>query len=230
MATRREKRRELEKKLAAERNKTIQFFDALMERAKSGDKEAESEYRSEAAKLAKKVNRQMREFENLTRTSAAYQRVEYYLSNERGQEKFSEGTKTKNLSALEEDVEQMIIFSTNEGYSVKKALEEEQQVQKNESALREALGEIPDEQISFMMNEMFKTDAWQEFKKAHGRSTHLIDQAQDAFKRGRTVDDLKAAYEEFETSQDTEFDLTKAWYKFTGSKWEQHNSKRRRRK
>lgn len=230
MATRKEKRRELEQKLSAQRSKTIQDFDALLERARAGDESAEDEYRKEAAKLAKKVNRQIDRFGDLTRTSAAFQRVEYFLSDERGREKFSEGVKDRSLSDLAEDVEQMIIFSTSTGYSTKAALEEEEQVERNESAIRAALGELPDEEIQYLMNEMFKSAAWEEFRKSHGRGTGLIEQAQEAFKRGRTIDDLNAAYEEFKTTKDRNFDITKAWYKFTGSVWTQHNNKRRKRR
>jgi len=208
---------------------TMQYFDDLQERAEDGDGRAEEEYRKKAAALAKKVNRQIREFEALGRTSAAFQRVEYFLSQERGSERFSERTKTKNLRDLAEDVEQMMIFASSEGYSLKTAKEEEEQVEKNKGALHAALGEVPDEQIEFIINDMFKTEAWKEFRKMHGKATDLIQQAADAFKRGRTADDLKDAYEEFQNRQDDDdFDITKAWKKFTGGRWTHNNARTRR--
>lgn len=198
---------------------TMQTVDNLLNRAQSGDTRAEEELRSEAAKFAKKVNRQIREFERLGRTSAAYQRASYYLSEERGEERFSERTKTKDLEQIAQDLEQMIRFTASEGYSLKTALKEEEQVEKNRGAIQAALGEMPDDEINFYINEMFKTEAWKEFRKAHGRATDLIQAATDAFKRGRTIDDLKDAYEDYRSSTDDNFDITKAWKRFTGRAW-----------
>lgn len=207
---------------------TMQSVDELFERAQGGDERAEEQLRSEAARLAKKVNRQIREFENLGRTSAAYQRAEYYLSQEKGAERFREKNKTQDLQELVEDVEQMIRFTSSEGYSLKKALEEEEQVEKNRGAIRAALGEIPDDEINFILNDMFKTEAWKEMRKSFGAGTDLIQMATDAFKRGRTVDDLIAAYDEYKSGEDENFDITKAWTRFTGERWSMFNRKRRR--
>lgn len=206
-------------KASASKRFTMQTVDDLLYRAQSGDTSAEERLRSEAAKLAKKVNRQIREFERLGRTSAAYQRAEYYLSTERGTERFRERTKTQDLEQLSEDMEQMLRFISSEGYSLKTALEEEEQVEKNRGAIQAALGEMPDDDINFYINEMFKTEAWKEFRKAHGRATDLIQAATDAFRRGRTIDDLKDAYDDYRSSTDDNFDITKAWKRFTGRAW-----------
>ena len=68
------------------------------------------------------------------------------------------------------------------------------------------------------MNEMFKTEAWAEFRKSPEGGTNLIRSAQEAFKRGRTVDDLIRAYESFK-ERDSKLDLHTAWKMFTGGRW-----------
>lgn len=210
------KRRE---KASTSKRFTMQTVDDLLNRAQSGDTRAEERLRSEAAKLAKKVNRQIREFERLGRTSAAYQRAEYYLSTERGTERFRERTKTQDLQQLAEDVEQMLRLSSVEGYSLKTAQDEERQVEKNRGAVRAALGDLPEEDIQFAINEMFLTDAWKEFKKSHGNGTGLIQDAMDAFKQGKTIHDLMDAYNDFKSTTDESFDITEAWERFTGKDW-----------
>lgn len=198
---------------------TMQFFDQMEERAKAGDERAEEVLRQEAAKLAKKINRQLREFENLGRASAARERVEYYLQEERGAARFSERTKTKNLDALLEDVEQMMIFQSAEGYSLKIAKKEMEQIDKLSKTFQTALGtDKIDDYVALQMNEMFKTEAWAEFRKSPEGGTNLIRSAQEAFKRGRTVDDLIRAYESFK-ERDSRLDLHTAWKKFTGGRW-----------
>lgn len=82
--------------------------------------------------------------------------------------------------------------------------------------MRAAGVDTGDETVMFWMNELFKTGAWQEYKKAHGRSTNLIQQAQEQFKAGKTVDDLLAAYNDYKEKRD---DLPTSWEKFAVASW-----------
>lgn len=201
---------------------TMQKLDLLYYAAKSGDARAEEKFRKEAARLAKRVNSQILEMERADRQSADCLKTSYYLSEERGRTRFRERTKTGDLDELAEDVEQMMIFKQSKGYSLKEALKEEEQVEKISGALQAAgvtLEDDEDRKVAFWMNELFRSDAWAEMKKAHGRSTGLIQTAQDAFTRGRTVDDLTAAYNEYKSGRD-DLDLPTVWAEFTGvSKW-----------
>lgn len=201
------------------RELTIQDLDALFERAEGGDVRAEAQVRKEVAKLAKRANRQFRTLEVAGVSSASFERAQYYLSEEKGTTRFRERTKTQNLTELQEDAAQIMAFIRSGGYTKKAAQLESDQIENISSALTAALGEMPDEYIIYQINEMFRTDAWKEFKKSHGRSTDLIQTAQDAFTRGRSVDDMIAAYDEYTQSRDESFDIVQAWTKWTGGDW-----------
>lgn len=203
----------------AQLNPATQFLDALLKRALKGDKEAEEEARNQAAAMAKKVNRQLREFEKADVSSAALERVQYFLLEERGAKRFRERTKTQDLRQLAEDADAMGIFLRSEGYSIAEAKLQKEQSEQLAEVLTQVFGKRPDDHLTKSMEELFRSDAWQEVKKAHGRSTGLIYQAQDAFKRGRLVDDLVGAYEDFKTTKDNRMDITKVWRKFTGKRW-----------
>ena len=69
------------------------------------------------------------------------------------------------------------------------------------------------------MNEMLKTEAWKEYKKAHGKSTNLIQAAQNEFQKGKTVDDLLSAYEDYKSGRDDAPDLVESFEIFAPNSW-----------
>lgn len=184
------------------------FIDAL-----SGDSDAETEYRRLARLQAKSANQQMLTQERKDVTGEAYRRTQEFLGSEEGA-RFKENNRNIALEDLQEQVKEIFAFKNARDYSVPYATKSRAEIDALESTLSAAGIDIEDARVTFWMNELFKTGAWKEYKKAHGRSTDLIRSAQDAFQQGKTVDDLLAAYEDYTSGRDGAPDLIEAWEEF----------------
>lgn len=197
---------------------TAQMMDDLLELALHGNEGAENEYRALASKMAHRVNQQIRTAEKEDLKGNAYRRVERFLSQYDGDKvRFAEGNKRFDLLELSDQVDQMMMFQNVKDYSISYLREATEQIEDVSSAMSAAGVDITDDEIVFEINEMFKTDAWKEYKKSHGRSTDLIQAAEDAFKQGKTVQDLIDAYNDFKITRKT--DLASSWTQFSGKLW-----------
>lgn len=197
---------------------TAQMMDDLLEMALHGNEGAENEYRALASKMAHRVNQQIRTAEKEDLKGNAYRRVERFLSQYDGEKvRFAEGNKRFDLLELSDQVDQMMMFQNAKDYSISYLREAVEQIEDVSSAMSAAGVDITDDEIMFEINEMFKTDAWKEYKKSHGRSTDLIQAAEDAFKQGKTVQDLIDAYNDYKITRKT--DLASSWTQFSGKLW-----------
>ena len=207
----------------AKKNITAQIMEDLFVDAMGGDYESENDYRDFARTLAKRVNQQMLTQERKEIQGEAYRRAQDYLGgdpegDERGK-RFRENVKNIDISDLQAQVDEMLAFYSARDYSVPYATKSKEEIENLYEPLAAAGIDIEDSRVTFWMNELFKTSAWQEYKKAHGRSTDLIRSAQDAFAAGKTVDDLLAAYNDYQRGREDDPDLIESWEIFAPGGW-----------
>lgn len=197
---------------------TAQMLDDLFIDAMGGDSEAEAEYRRLARLLAKRSNQQMLEQERREVTGEAYRRAQEALGAEEGA-RFKENNARLDIDDLRGQVDEMLAFQNARDYSIPYATQSREQIDNIADSLAAAGIDIEDARVTFWMNELFKTGAWKEYKKAHGKSTNLIQAAQDQFANGKTVDDLLAAYNDYASGRDDAPDLIESWETFAPGSW-----------
>lgn len=199
----------------AKQDITAQLMEDLFIDAMGGDSYAYDQYFEYARKLAKQVNQQMLQQERRGVTAEAYRRAQSFLGD---RQRFKENVKSySTIEDLQTQVDEMLSFRSARDYSVPYATKAKAQIEKITEALKAAGVDTEDERVTFWMNELFKTDAWKEYKKAHGSGTNLIQAAQDEFKKGKTVDDLLTAYEAYKEGKSDSPDLIESWERF--AKW-----------
>lgn len=204
----------------AKRIITGQMLDDLFVDAMSGDIEAEAEFRDLARLLAKRSNQQMLEQERRDVTGEAYRRAQEFLGGDEDHpSRFRENNKRIDLETLRDQADEMLAFQSARDYSIKYATKSREQIDALQETLAAAGVDIEDARVTFWMNELFKTGAWKEYKKAHGRSTNLIQAAQEQFQAGKTVDDLLAAYNDYASGRDDAPDLVESWEEFAPGSW-----------
>lgn len=206
----------------AKRIITGQMLDDLFVDAMSGDAEAEAEFRDLARLLAKRSNQQMLEQERKGLTGEGYRRAESYLGHNEKRDRsnrFLENNEKIDMETLKKQADEMLAFQSARDYSIPYLRESRKQIDKIRSALADAGVDIEDARVTFWMNELFKTGAWKEYKKAHGKSTNLITAAQDQFRAGKTVDDLLDAYNDYASGRDDAPDLVESWEEFAPGTW-----------
>ena len=199
---------------------TAQMLDDLFVDAMGGDWQAEQEYRDLARKLAKRSNQQMLEQERRDVTGEAWRMAQDFLGSDpeadRGA-RFRENNKNMDLESLRDMVDAMEEFTNARDYSIPYATKSRDQIDDLMPALADAGLDVSDDRTMFWMNELFKTKAWQEVKKANSREgTGLIQLAADAFRMGKTVDDLLTAYDQYTETKDGP-DLVQVWSSFVGT-------------
>ena len=206
--------------MAAKKIITGQMLDDLFVDAMSGDVEAEEEFRDLARLLAKRSNQQMLEQEMCDVTGEAYRRAQEFLGGDEDRvARFRENNKKIDLETLRLQADEMLAFYSARDYSIPYATKSREQIDKLQETLAAAGVDIEDARVTFWMNELFKTGAWKEYKKAHGRSTNLITAAQEQFQAGKTVDDLLAAYNDYASGRDDAPDLVESWEIFAPGSW-----------
>lgn len=197
---------------------TAQMFEDLYVDIMGGDSDAEQEFRDLAQLLAKRSNQQMLQQERKDVTGEAYRAAQRSLGAESGA-RFKENNKGMDFDDLRDMVDDMLSFTNSRDYSIIYATESRDQIAKISDSLAAAGINIEDARVTFWMNELFKTGAWKEYKKAHGRSTDLIQAAQEQFAAGKTVDDLLAAYDDYSSGRDDAPDLIESWETFAPGSW-----------
>lgn len=204
----------------AKRIITGQMLDDLFVDAMSGDVEAEAEFRDLARLLAKRSNQQMLEQERRDVTGEAYRRAQEFLGgDEENPSRFRENNARIDLDTLRDQADEMLAFYSARDYSIPYATKSREQINNLQETFVAAGVDIEDARVIFWMNELFKTGAWKEYKKAHGRSTNLIQAAQEQFQAGKTVDDLLAAYNDYASGRDDAPDLVESWEEFAPGSW-----------
>lgn len=195
---------------------TAQMMDDLLDAALSGDSGAETLYRDYARRLAHRANEQLRatEREGLTDTSAYVRATRYTSQYDRT--RFREGNKSIDLYELSDDVDTLLSYTHSESYSLKRQRMIAEDFVNMKEVLAEAGVDVEDEYIGQQVVEMFRTDAWKDYKKSLGGGTNLIQAAQDAFRAGKSVDDLIAAWEDYSAGRDASADIYNTWERFTG--------------
>lgn len=199
---------------------TSQMLDDLFIDAMGGDSVAESEFRELARLLAKRSNQQMLEQERRDITGEAYRRAQGFLGGDEDHgARFRENNTKVEITDLRKQVDEMMAFQSARDYAIPYATKSREQIEKLEESLAAAGVDIENARVTFWMNELFKTGAWKEYKKAHGKSTNLIQSAQEQFAAGKTVDDLLAAYNDYSSGRDDAPDLVESWETFAPGSW-----------
>lgn len=207
--------------MAAKKIITAQLMEDLFIDAMGGDSVALNEYRSNARLLAKRSNQQMLEQERRDITGEAYRRAQFFLGGDMDDERgarFRENVARSDIMELRAQVDEMLSFTSARDYNIKYAAESREQIDRLLEPLAAAGIDVEDARVTFWMNELFKTGAWKEYKKAHGNSTNLIQAAQEQFAQGKTVDDLLDAYNAYTSDQD-DMDLVQSWESFAPGSW-----------
>ena len=196
---------------------TSQMMDDLFVDAMGGDAEALAEYQKNARKLAKQINQQMREAERRGLETEAFRRASDFLGDDRS--RFKENVSGLSMDDLQAQVDAMMEVRNTKDYSIPYAIESQEEIEKISEAMTSAGVDMEDAHVAYNINEMLKTDAWKEYKKAHGKSTNLIQAAQDEFAKGATVDDLLSAYDDYRSGRDDSPDLVQSWERFAPDSW-----------
>lgn len=192
---------------------TAQDINDLFIDAMGGDSEALISLRDSVRKLAKRANQQMLVQERRGVEGESYRRAQSFLGNAK---RYKENVKGLDIEQLKREADSLISFTSAKDYSIPYLVTAHKQIEKM-SGVFSAMGiDITEKIVTFRLNELFKTGAWKEFRKAHGRSTDLIKAAADEFRQGRTVDDLLSAYNDYIEGRD---DLVQSWNKFAPGTW-----------
>ena len=195
---------------------TAQLFDDLFIDAMGGDSVALDQYRDCARRLAKQVNQQLLETERRDIDSEAARVARGFLGEDR--RRFRENVSGMDIEDLQNQVDALLAVRNTRDYSIPYAVQSQEQIEKLSEAMERAGVDISDAHVAYQINEMFKTGAWKEYRKAHGRSTNLIQAAQEEFKKGKTVDDLMDAYRQYVDRDETDrIDLVQSWELFAGT-------------
>ena len=203
--------------MARKQQITSQLMDDLFVDLMGGDSDALDQYRDYARKLAKQINQQMLETERRGIETEAQRLAQDYLGEDRT--RFKENVSKLSIDELQEQVDAMISVRNTKDYSIPYAIESQQQIEKISEAMVDAGVDMDDAHVAYQMNELLKTEAWKEYKKAHGKSTNLIQAAQNEFQKGKTVDDLLSAYEDYKSGADDAPDLVESWEIFAPNGW-----------
>ena len=203
--------------MARKQQITSQLMDDLFVDLMGGDSDAIDQYRDYARKLAKQINQQMLETERRGIETEAQRLAQDYLGEDRT--RFKENVSKLSIDELQEQVDAMISVRNTKDYSIPYAIESQQQIEKISEAMVDAGVDMDDAHVAYQMNELLKTEAWKEYKKAHGKSTNLIQAAQNEFQKGKTVDDLLSAYEDYKSGADDAPDLVESWEIFAPNGW-----------
>ena len=203
--------------MARKQQITSQLMDDLFVDLMGGDSDALNQYRDYARKLAKQINQQMLETERKGIETEAQRLAQDYLGEDRT--RFKENVSKLSIDELQEQVDAMLSVRNTKDYSIPYAIESQQQIAKISEAMTDAGVDMEDAHVAYQMNELLKTEAWKEYKKAHGKSTNLIQAAQNEFQKGKTVDDLLSAYEDYKSGADDAPDLVESWEIFAPNGW-----------
>ena len=182
-----------------------------------GDSDALDQYRDYARKLAKQINQQLLETERKGIETEAQRLAQDYLGEDRV--RFKENVSKMSIDELQDQVDAMLSVRNTKDYSIPYAIESQAQIDKISDAMVDAGVDMDDPHVAYQMNEMLKTEAWKEYKKAHGKSTNLIQAAQNEFQKGKTVDDLLSAYEDYKSGRDDAPDLVESFEIFAPNSW-----------
>ena len=196
---------------------TSQIMDDLFVDLMGGDSDALDQYRDYARKLAKQINQQMLETERRGIETEAQRLAQDYLGEDRT--RFKENVSKISIDELQEQVDAMLSVRNTRDYSIPYAIESQEQIEKISEAMIDAGVDMEDAHVAYQMNELLKTEAWKEYKKAHGKSTNLIQAAQNEFQNGKTVNDLLSAYEDYKSGREDAPDLVESWEIFAPNGW-----------
>ena len=123
-----------------------------------------------------------------------------------------------DVEDLQKEVDALLSVRATRDYSIPYAHKVEQEIENISEAMARAGVDMSDAHVAYQINEMFKTGAWKEYRKAHGRSTNLIQAAPEEFKKGKTVDDLMDAYRQYADRDGADrIDLVQSWELFAGT-------------
>ena len=203
--------------MARKQQITSQMMDDLFIDLMGGDSAALDQYRDYARKLAKQINQQLLETERKGLETEAQRLAQDYLGEDRT--RFKENVSKMSIDELQDQVDAMLSVRSTKDYSILYAIESQEQIEKISEAMTNAGVDMNDPHVAYQMNELLKTEAWKEYKKAHGKSTNLIQAAQNEFQKGKTVDDLLSAYEDYKSGADDAPDLVESWEIFAPNGW-----------
>ena len=203
--------------MAKKQRITSQLMDDLFVDLMGGDSAALDQYRDYARKLAKQINQQLLETERKGIETEAQRLAQDYLGEDRT--RFKENVSKMSIDELQDQVDAMLSVRSTKDYSIPYAIESQEQIEKISSAMSDAGVDMDDPHVAYQMNELLKSEAWKEYKKAHGKSTNLIQAAQNEFEKGKTVDDLLSAYEDYKSGRDDAPDLVESWEIFAPNGW-----------
>lgn len=194
---------------------TQQKLDQLFAQAMDGNADAEKEFRRLSTLLAKRINTQMLQQEKSKLRSETY----YALRAETGTKKarLSARLSRKNLLEIQYQNDMAMRVYTARDYTLEGA--KRQQEKNVEKALVSAgIDKNIARDISGEMNDLFKSDAWKEFKKSYGKgTTNLVISAGDAMlEREVTAQDFIDAYNLYMENRDN-MDIVQAWEKVAGT-------------
>ena len=202
--------------MARKQQITSQLMDDLFIDLMGGDSDALDQYRDYARKLAKQINQQLLETERKGIETEARRLASDYLGDRK---RFKERISKLSIDELQDQVDAMLSVRSTKDYSIPYAVESQKQIEKISDALQSAGVDMKDAHVAYQMNELLKTEAWKEYKKAHGKSTNLIQAAQNEFAKGKTVDDLLSAYNDYRSGADDAPDLVESWETFAPGGW-----------
>lgn len=196
---------------------TADIFDDLFIDAMGGDSVALDQYRDYARKLAKQVNQQLLETERRGLETEASRLASDFLGNKK---RFKENVNNMGLDDLQKEVDALLSVRSTSDYSIPYAVETRGEIERLKSAMLKASFTANDKSAEYHLNEILKTNAWEEFKKSYNGTNLIFSSLVDAVNRGSTIDDFMRAYGQYadKDNKKDRIDLAQAWRKF-GGRW-----------
>lgn len=191
---------------------TSQELDALFALAEAGDVSALNEIYDINKTLAKRANSRMKYLEDKEMETAAYTRAQYWLGEETGKSRFSEG-KNKDLDDLRE---QMAMESQFLRWQTSMVSGEKLRRENIYNTLEEhGIIDIPDDPKKARaykkeMDKFLSSDAFENIKKSIG--TDFVSTGSEYIEAGAKAEDLINLYSEYEQATDKSlFDVIDGW-------------------
>lgn len=196
---------------------TQQELYEVLAQAEAGDQSAITWLQKQNNLLAKRANERMRYMEisgflEDSKGTAAYERAQYYLTEEQGRTRFYTGKKG-SLDDIAKNIEQVSNFLRSQTSTVRGELRRRDKI----FASLEEGGwiDVPDDpkqasRFKRNFNRFLESDAWNDLKKTIG--TNILKVASEAIQDGTRVGDLISMFKDYQTREDVDiFDVWDSW-------------------
>ena len=184
---------------------TIEDIETLSQEAKRGNLKSESRLKQINKTLSKRANERMRELRRAGYQTAAYTRLEDFITSTYGANAKGLRTSFSDIESLQENVEAAIKFLNWQTSTISGEKTRRQNI--INTMQNRGLDITPDIQEDFLR--FLESDAWAEFK--HIDSGERLEEAVNALQNGATINQLEELFEKYKREQLDVFEVMDQW-------------------